>query len=513
MKKLTKYSNYLLGEVERFLKIEQRHVANSSHAINQWLYQLKEVPPANGRILLAAYRNQTWVEWAVYFACVARTYGFETTLLIKNEDIDIIYSKKMKDGFWEKVKCIPGINFIELSSLSFDEEEYKFFYNRNFKKCADSLAYDHRIEQADILNDIDQYGDKLERLRKYSAITASSLYKLIAQNNFHAFYCFSGLIGETFALLDAALHQKITAVCIEGWGWRKGHMIYNFNGPALEYNVKGWMKYFGEWNSEKETHMKNYFSFLNGAQNKEQWLKEFYNVQQASIDSAIPATIKTFLSDNKKVYLLACNVIADSSMLNRERFFSSQQEFVRKTVAYFKNNPGKKLIIRAHPGEEWVEAKVKIKMGTFAKQIAAGIPNILVIDYLEKINTFSLLPFTSVGLVWLSSVGVDLVVRGVPVIAVANAKYSGLGITEEPMSEDEYYNLLDRYSESEIRPSKRQVQTAMEYLYMVFKGFSFEAFGKNFQANTTKMNKMFNQKEHDTFYKIILGLVPAPDKN
>ena len=62
MKKLTKYSNYLLGEVERFLKIEQRHVANSSHAINQWLYQLKEVPPANGRILLAAYRNQTWVE-------------------------------------------------------------------------------------------------------------------------------------------------------------------------------------------------------------------------------------------------------------------------------------------------------------------------------------------------------------------------------------------------------------------------------------------------------------------
>ena len=61
--------------------------------------------------------------------------------------------------------------------------------------------------------------------------------------------------------------------------------------------------------------------------------------------------------------------------------------------------------------------------------------------------------------------------------------------------------------------AEHQKQKAMEYLYMVFKGFSFEAFGKNFSAGSTIMNKMSNQKEHDTFYKIILGLIPAPDTN
>jgi hypothetical protein len=200
-------------------------------------------------------------------------------------------------------------------------------------------------------------------------------------------------------------------------------------------------------------------------------------------------------------------------LLNRERFFKSQQAFIEKTVNYFKNHPSKKLIIRAHPGEEWVESKVKIKMGTFSKKVAEGIPNILVIDYLEKINTFRLIPYTKVGLVWLSSAGVDFVVRGVPVIAVANAKYSGLGIMEEPTTEEEYYTLLDKYDQANIIPTESQKQKAMEYLYLVFKGFSFEAFGKNFSANTTIMNRMSNQKEHDTFYKIILGLIPAPDKN
>lgn len=513
MKSITFYKEFLLGEIERRLNLKQKHVATSRQAINQWLTQVENPPVAKSRILVTAYRTHTWVEWAVYFAIVARNLGFETTLLINKEDLLRLYPEPKKNNFWTRVNEIPGLKFIELNNLDFEQKDYDYFYQSNLSKCADSLAYDNRIESANIIEDTKKFGDAIQKFRDYSAKCSAGLYKYIQENKLHSFYCYSGLIGETFALLDAALKSNLTTICIEGWAWRKGHMIYNFNGPALEYNVKGWMKHFGDWTEEKEKDLNNYFKFLNGEARKEVWLKEFYNVQHAKVESEIPTHIKNFLEGNEKVYLLACNVIGDSSLLNRERFFKSHQAFIEKTVDYFKNHPSKKLIIRAHPGEEWVESKVKIKMGTFSKKVAEGIPNILVIDYLEKINTFSLIPYTKVGLVWLSSAGVDFVVRGVPVIAVANAKYSGLGIMEEPTTEEEYYTLLDKYDQGNIVPNESQKQKAMEYLYLVFKGFSFEAFGKNFSANTTKMNKMFNQKEHDTFYKIILGLVPAPDKN
>jgi hypothetical protein len=513
LKKPTYYKDYFLGEIERLINLKQKHVVTPRQAINQWLTQLETPTEVKGRILVTAFRTHTWVEWAVYFAIIARNLGFETTLLIKEEDIMRLYPEAKKNNFWMRIQEIPGIKLTLLNNLPYDQKDFDYYYQSNLKKCADSLAYENRIESANILEENDTFGEIIEKYRLYAAKCSAGFYKYIRENEFYSFYCFSGLIGETFALLDAALESKLTTVCIEGWAWRKGHMIYNFNGPALEYNVNGWMKHFGKWTEEKENDLRSYFKFLNGEVRKETWLKEFYNVQQAKVESEIPDYILKFLEGGEKVYLLACNVIGDSSLLNRERIFKSHQAFIEKTVNYFKNNPSKKLIIRAHPGEEWVESKVKIKMGTFSKKIANGIPNILVIDYREKINTFSLIPYSKVGLVWLTSAGVDFVVRGIPVIAVANAKYSGLGIMDEPATEEEYYSLLDTYDQGNIVPNESQKQKAMEYLYMVFKGFSFEAFGKNFSAGSTIMNKMSNQKEHDTFYKIILGLIPAPDTN
>ena len=43
---------------------------------------------------------------------------------------------------------------------------------------------------------------------------------------------------------------------------------------------------------------------------------------------------------------------------------------------------------------------------------AADAPNIYILPSSDSTNTFSLVPYLRAGLVWLSSAGVDLVVRG-----------------------------------------------------------------------------------------------------
>jgi hypothetical protein len=312
-------------------------------------------------------------------------------------------------------------------------------------------------------------------------------------------------------ILKGSIDAGQDIVCVEGWGWRPGHMIYNFNAPALDYNVKGWMKYFGDWDEQKNLEMFQYFKFLDGFKQDSDWLNNFYMVQLAQVGMELPKHIEEFILGKEKVFLLACNVIGDSSLLNRETIFKSHRDFVLKTIEYFETHPSLKLIIRVHPGEEWVKSKVVIKMGEFALNQARGIKNILIIDSSEKLNTFSLVPFIHVGLVWLTSAGVDLVVRGIPVISAALPKYSGLGIVEEPKTSKEYFNLIDFYANSEKGPTSEQIQKAKEYLYLVFKGFSFEAQGRTFRAMSCKLGNMPSQEEHDRFYKILLKLEPSPD--
>lgn len=513
---LRKYLNFhkiILGEIQRLFGLPIKDTVTPRLALEQWKKQLNNVPPPKSRVLITALRNETWIEWAVYCACVIRQLGYESTLLYKKDEIDRFYSNSSYFNFWKGVNEIPGIELIDINNLDYDQNVYIELLNENNKSCIAALAYNKHIESADILDNPDQYGGELREFKEVAAKNGARVYNLISKRNFHVFLCYSGLIGETNTLLLAAQRKNLDTVCLEGWGWRKGHMIYNINGPALEYNVKGWMNYFGTWDEKKELEMSQYFSFLNKDGKTGEWLNTFHNVQKASINSELPKHVIDFIGDCENVFLLPCNVIGDSSLLNRETIFKSHRAFIQETVEYFKNRPDAKLIIRAHPGEDWVKTKIAIKIGEYSKSITKGIDNILVINDYEAINTFTLLPYVKAGLVWITSAGVDFVVRGVPVIAAANPKYGGLGIVEEPTTKTDYFDLIDSFIKEKPKVTPEQHQAAKEYLYLVFKGFSFESYGRDFRATGCRLNNMINQKEHDRFYKIIMKEIPAPDKS
>jgi len=148
-----------------------------------------------------------------------------------------------------------------------------------------------------------------------------------------------------------------------------------------------------------------------------------------------------------------------------------------------------------------------------ARKAAAGAENIFIIDSTEKINTFSLLPFARAGLVWLSSAGVDITVRGVPVLAAARPKYEGMGIVEEPASREVFFATLEKWARTPVRPTAQQITMGKRYMHFAFKGFSFEAIGRDYHAVTCYLNHMPSQAEHDRFYRILTGEEPPPDQS
>ncbi|WP_184414914.1 capsular polysaccharide export protein, LipB/KpsS family [Rhodocyclus tenuis] len=289
-------------------------------------------------------------------------------------------------------------------------------------------------------------------------------------------------------------------------------MIYNRNAPALEYNVAGWLRHFEPWTSDKERDVDSYLKFLDGQDvGDASWLDNFYRIQREKLAATLPEEVGRFVAGPEPIFLLTPNVVGDSSMLRRETIFKSQEAWVRAVCDHFRAHSSSKLIVRAHPAEQWVGAKCSVKMGSVAKKYAAGADNILVIDGDSPVNTFSLLPFVRAGLAWLSTAGVEMTVRGVSVAVAARAKYAGFGIVDEPSSVEEYFNLVDKWSGFYSRPDSEQILAGKRYLYLVFKGFSFPAFGSDFSAATCLINRMPFQDEHDRFYDILLGEEPMPD--
>jgi hypothetical protein len=92
---------------------------------------------------------------------------------------------------------------------------------------------------------------------------------------------------------------------------------------------------------------------------------------------------------------------------------------------------------------------------------------------MEKINTYDILEIASLGLAYTTTVGLEMAMRGAPVIVAGNTHYRGRGFTYEPSSWDEYYDLLEKIL-SDLpghRLNPEQVETAWNYAYRFFFDF------------------------------------------
>jgi hypothetical protein len=188
--------------------------------------------------------------------------------------------------------------------------------------------------------------------------------------------------------------------------------------------------------------------------------------------------------------------------------FKSQRDWLEKTIAFFRERPDWNLVIRAHPDEAFVRGKVVVKMGEVARGFAGDAPNVLVIGGDEDVSSYSLMPGIRGGLVWISSIGADMVARGIPVLAAARPKYHELALAEVPESVPAYFGALARLAAAPVEPTTEQRIRAREYLDLVFSQFSFDAFSPSYRAEDLFLDGPSSPADAAAFYKIVAGDLP-----
>ena len=182
---------------------------------------------------------------------------------------------------------------------------------------------------------------------------------------------------------------------------------------------------------------------------------------------------QTLSLDERPVAVLAANVIGDSLTLGRQVFSRDMTEWLQRTLRNFAQRPQAQLVVRVHPGERYTKGP---SVADVVRQTLTDLPeNIRLVAAGDAINTYDLLEIADLGLVYTTTVGMEMAMSGVPAIVTGQTHYRGKGFTIDPDSWEDYFLQLNQqiqaatsYSKTTPRLERSQVELAWQYAYRFF---------------------------------------------
>ncbi|MCK4650925.1 hypothetical protein KAT08_01995 [Candidatus Babeliales bacterium] len=202
------------------------------------------------------------------------------------------------------------------------------------------------------------------------------------------------------------------------------------------------------------------------------------------INTAIPLSSKKNnfkINFNKPTVLLVSNICWDLSVLDSDLFFNSMFDWILKTVKFFIDHKEFQLIIKPHPAEEIDRLPTsKQKVSDEIKKHFKHLPeNIILLNPKTQFSVYDLFPHVSLGLVYTSTVGMEMAIKGISVVTCANAPYRGKGFTYDPKTEKEYFFLIKDLlkKKEDLEEQKVKIKLAKKFLYLnhfvVYSNFGF----------------------------------------
>ena len=172
--------------------------------------------------------------------------------------------------------------------------------------------------------------------------------------------------------------------------------------------------------------------------------------------------------DNRPVLLLATNVLGDSLTLGRQVFSKTMAEWIERTVRYFVNRQDVQLVIRVHPGEVLTHGTSMVDVVNEA--LGEIPPHIHLVKPDEPVNTYDIVDIADLGLVYTTTVGLEMAMRGIPVVVAGQTHYRNRGFTYDPDSWESYNETLESLLDDleSARLTQEQVELSWRYAYLFF---------------------------------------------
>jgi hypothetical protein len=164
------------------------------------------------------------------------------------------------------------------------------------------------------------------------------------------------------------------------------------------------------------------------------------------------------LEAGRPLVVMFCNILWDSAVLEKDIGFSSMGEWVVQGIRWAQAHPEVDLVVRIHPAE--VQLRNHPTRERMVEHISSRVPtlpaNVRVVPADDPTNSYVFMDEASLGLIYTSTVGLELAARGIPVLLAADAHYRGRGFTLDPVTSAEYWETADRLLRSPPDEHERQ---------------------------------------------------------
>jgi hypothetical protein len=176
-------------------------------------------------------------------------------------------------------------------------------------------------------------------------------------------------------------------------------------------------------------------------------------------------------SDERPLAVLFTNVGWDTAMQDRDVAFDGMSDWLREVMTIFERHAEWDLVIRVHPAETQVPGRESYdRVGEWIEQESLHLSkNIRIVHPEEPIDSYALMSMAAVGCVYASTVGLELAVKGTPVIVAGAAHYSGKGFTYDLKSREEFEVVLTALMNGQRQISRmKQTDLALKYAHLFF---------------------------------------------
>ncbi|HAD06061.1 MAG TPA: hypothetical protein DCE76_02770 [Anaerolineaceae bacterium] len=319
--------------------------------------------------------------------------------------------------------------------------------------------YTLQVEEIDPQSEI--YKLRFNRNREI----AQAVLAYLRQNRPDVVIVPNGTIQELGVVYRVARHLKLPAVTYE-FSDQRQRIWLAYNSEVMRQDTAKL------WEASKdqplrEDQLERMRSLMMARQRASMW-ENFARLWQGKPAEGGEQARRKLGLDQRPVVLLATNVLGDSLTLGRQVFSKSMAEWISRTVQYFIGRPDVQLVIRVHPGEVLTHGQ---SMADVVQQVLPRLPdNIRLIRASDEINTYDLIEVADVGLVYTTTVGLEMAMMGLPVVVAGQTHYRERGFTYDPDSWVTYFKLLGHILENpaEYRLSREQVNQAWQYAYRFF---------------------------------------------
>jgi hypothetical protein len=314
------------------------------------------------------------------------------------------------------------------------------------------------------VEDVDREGNLFKLRLNRNTQAARAALKWIEDEQPDVVLIPNGLILEFGAFHHAARALKIPVISYE-FGEQRDRIWLSRNNPVMLQGTESfWLSKKKEpFMSAQREEIEKLFSSRKGADLYEQFGRRWQKNPSEGAES-----VRSRLDlDGRPVVLLAANVIGDSLTLGRAIFTGDMSTWLQRTLNFFAKRDNIQLILRVHPGE------LKLKgpsVSGLARDYLGQIPDhFRIIGAGDEINTYDLIAIADLGLVYTTTVGLEMAMSGVPVIVAGETHYRGKGFTIDPDSWEDYFlkleDCLKRIGEANLAG---QSETAWHYAYRFF---------------------------------------------